>query len=1364
MGTSLLTKARRRRATGNNNNNAENGYVNGDSQCASTGAGVPTIGLPIVPVKVRTRSADPPILTYAFLDSGSNTTFCSHQLMERLAVAGEQTTLSLTTLGKQNSMTECRVFKLEVFDLDEQNFVELPTVFSTPQLPVSKDSIPRQEDVSKYPYLKGIQLPKIDAPIGLLIGNDVPKALEPKQVIASNNKGPYAVKTIFGWTLNGPLDRKGNSCRTTNFIKADDELSQQFTRFCNQEFSDSAYDKDAGLSKEDLHAISIMKQSVKLQSGHYEVALPWRNSPPNLPNNRPLVEHRLKLLRRRLLKDQELHSKYSAFIDDLLKNGHARKVPGDRLHHPDGAVWYLPHHPVLNANKPGKVRVVFDCAAKYQGTSLNDQLLQGPDLTNNLVGVLTRFRQEPVALMADVQSMFHQVRISPNDCDTLRFLWWPDNDLDSEPEEYQMMVHLFGATSSPSCANFSLRRTAEDNYQEFSKEAVDSVKDNFYVDDCLKSVSSETKAIGLVNELRTLLSKGGFRLTKWISNSRKVIDSIPLSERAGSVKDLLLDQLPIERALGVRWDVESDTFGFKITVKDRPATRRGILSVVSSVYDPLGFAAPFTLPAKTLLQDLCRKNLGWDDPISDEDLARWRNWLDELPRLEDLKVKRCFKPLNFGEVTSSQLHHFADASQHAYGAVTYLRLTNSEGDVHCSFIIGKSRLSPLKQLTIPRLELSAAVVATRLDRMVMKEIGITVDQSIFWTDSTCVLGYIANEDKRFHTFVANRVAAIHEATSPSQWKHVGTKQNPADDASRGLSAEGLLTKNRWIQGPDFLWKSEDEWPSQQYSVLSVVENDPEVKREPEVFSTNAEAGSTLGQLFGRFSQWHRLKKFVAWILRYRANLRRAVVCRESGPMPLNKATRIEPITVEEMNKAEREILLHVQRESFKEEIATLKAASVKAGREGVARPRKAQVKKSSRIFKLDPQLTDGLLRVGGRLEKAPVQLDARHPIILPASHHVVHLIVSFYHHTSGHSGTEHVLSMIRERFWIVKARTTVKRTLNDCFSCRRRQAPVGEQKMADLPLDRVTPNKPPFTYVGVDCFGPFLVRRGRSQAKRYGVVFTCLTVRAIHIEVVHSLDTDSFVNCMRRFIARRGQPEQIRSDNGGNFVRGEKELRNAIDGWNQEVIAEFLLQRNIQWIFNPPAGSHHGGVWERCIRTIRKVMNALLREQVLDDEGLATLMCEVESIVNGRPLTKVSDDPRDLEALTPNHLLLLRSGTTLPPGVFGKEDVYSRRRWRQVQYLSDVFWRRWLKEYLPSLQERQKWARSTANFEVGDVVLVVDENSPRNSWPLGRIQEVKPNKGDGLVRRVVLKTKTSVLERPINKIVLLEAPRLHKSS
>ena len=223
------------------------------------------------------------------------------------------------------------------------------------------------------------------------------------------------------------------------------------------------------------------------------------------------------------------------------------------------------------------------------------------------------------------------------------------------------------------------------------------------------------------------------------------------------------------------------------------------------------------------------------------------------------------------------------------------------------------------------------------------------------------------------------------------------------------------------------------------------------------------------------------------------------------------------------------------------------------------------------------------------------------------------------------------------------------------------------------------------------------------------------------------------------------------------IVSGNKEIRAAKKEWNQDQIREFLLQKEIKWVFNPPYGSHHGGAWERCIRSVRDVLRATLKEQILDDESLSTLMCEIEAILNGRPLTKVSEDSRDLEALTPNHLLLLRSGPTTPPGNFSQHDLYSRRRWRQIQYLADVFWRRWTREYLPRLQARQKWLRPKGNFAVGDVVLLVDESSPRNSWPLARIMDVYAGK-DGFVRRVTVKTSTrSSQDRPIEKIVLLES-------
>ena len=338
--------------------------------------------------------------------------------------------------------------------------------------------------------------------------------------------------------------------------------------------------------------------------------------------------------------------------------------------------------------------------------------------------------------MADVEAMLHQVRVRPSDCDALRFLWWPDGNLDNEPQEYQMRVHLFGGASSPSCANFALKKTTQDNKTEFHLETIKTVECNFYVDDCLKSVSSEELAVNLSSQLRELLARGGFKLTKWLSNSQKVIESLPASERAAQVKDLDFEKLPVERALGVQWNISSDQFGFRIVIKDRPATRRGILSIVSSVYDPLGFVAPFILNAKPILQDLCRKKLDWDDVIPEDIMRRWQAWLQELPKLEQVAIDRCFKPPNFGEVSSTQLHHFSDASQQGYGAVTYLRITDRSGNTKCSFVMGKSRLAPMKSVTVPIMELSAAVVATRLDAMSRKELSLPISESFFWTDST----------------------------------------------------------------------------------------------------------------------------------------------------------------------------------------------------------------------------------------------------------------------------------------------------------------------------------------------------------------------------------------------------------------------------------------------------------------------------------------------------------------------------------------------------------------------------------------------------------------------------------------------------
>ena len=222
-----------------------------------------------------------------------------------------------------------------------------------------------------------------------------------------------------------------------NFVKADEEFSQQFRTFCNWEFSDSICVDKPAMSKEGKRALSIMKESICLKEGHYQIDLPWKKEVPCLPNNRAMAEHRLKLLCRRLLKNPDLRLKYSAFKAGFFESKHAQMVPKTPLEHTARVAWYLPHRPVVNPNKPDKLRVVFDCAARYNGVSLNSQLLQGPDLTKNLMRVLIRFREEHIAIMADIEGMFHQVRVSPKDCDALRFLWWPANDFNKDPEDCQ---------------------------------------------------------------------------------------------------------------------------------------------------------------------------------------------------------------------------------------------------------------------------------------------------------------------------------------------------------------------------------------------------------------------------------------------------------------------------------------------------------------------------------------------------------------------------------------------------------------------------------------------------------------------------------------------------------------------------------------------------------------------------------------------------------------------------------------------------------------------------------------------------------------------------------------------------------------
>ena len=622
-------------------------------------------------------------------------------------------------------------------------------------------------------------------------------------------------------------------------------------------------DNEIEMSVEDRYFLDIMEKGVhKNHHGNWEMP---RSEVICMPNNRSQALTRLNGLLRNFKRKPQLEKDYREFLGRIIERGHAVPIPASELYTRSpqpGQVWYLPHFGVYHPRKPGQIRVVFDSSAEFRGTSLNQVLLPGPDLSNSLVGVLFRFRHHEVGLMANVEQMFHSFHVDPKHRDFLRFLWFEDNDPAKRIMEYCMTVHLFGNAPSPAIATFGLKRTADDGEERLGKATRDFIHRNFYVDDGLTSRPTPEGAIGLIKSTQAALATAN----KVVSNNPKVTEALPVDDRAKDVHDLDLrnDVLPVQRSLGVYWDLSTDSFTFKVSMTETPFTRRGVLSVVNSVYNPLGFAAPVVLRGKLLLQKLVvmgnknnRDRLNWDDPLPDELMRRWQSWRDSLIDLEQVAVSRCYRPEGFGPVVRNEIHAFSDASQDAIGAVVYLRQLNDRDEVNVSFVLGQSKVAPTKQTSIPRLELCGAVLSTLAVKRVLKEIDLEIHEVTFYTDSMVVLGYIQNEARRFYVYVANRVQTIRSISKPDQWRYIDSAANPADLATRDVPAASLKS-SRWLMGPSFL-KEIQIVDSQRQDHITLDECDPEVRTQVIACATAVTTPEGLGSArASRLSSWWSL--------------------------------------------------------------------------------------------------------------------------------------------------------------------------------------------------------------------------------------------------------------------------------------------------------------------------------------------------------------------------------------------------------------------------------------------------------------------------------------------------------------------------
>lgn len=1270
----------------------------------------------------------------ALLDSGASMSLISNRVAHSLNLPRQATTVNFT--GAQAT-------PLQVSQAISQ--VSLcPVASNTPSLSVTAAivhkvtcDLPLQgaSHVRDMPHIKPLALadPTFHLPgrVDLLLGCDLIPDIMLEGQIAGPKNAPMAIETVFGWAILGKYLPQGVT-QTVNIISPTEvnPTDSILTRFWEVEEppdSTSMFTPDEELVQQHYAESHVYKPD----PGHYQVSLPRVKHHTTLGLSRPQALHRY-LSNEKALVRKGNHEAFQAVIQEYLDLGHAEKIPSSDLTSAKEH-YYLPMHGVIKESSTStKLRVVFDASAKTSNhSSLNDTLHTGPTLHPTLDTILLRFRMHSVALSADISKMYRAVHLDPEDRDLHRFIW---REQPTDPlSDFRMTRVTFGVSASPYLAIKTLQQTSHDFAHQYPI-ASPLVSNSFYVDDLLTGAATPEQAMLLHTELRSLLLKGGFDLRKWRSSSPLVLNSIsPSLLETMPVQDLTgNEQSKYPKALGVEWDSAQDTMSTSLSLPTEvKSTKRGIISDVARTFDVLGWLAPTVVTMKILYQRVWEEKLAWDDPLPQPYVDEHSQWRQQLHLLSSRKQPRCYFAKSATRLTL-QLHGFSDASTHAYAAVIYVRATYADHSPTCALVTAKTRVAPLKQLSIPRLELCGAALLAKLLSSVRRALNVPIEDIHAWCDSTIVLSWLDGNPKRFKTFVGNRLSTILTELPPSTWHHVPTSQNPADCASRGLSPGELLQHSLWWEGPPWLTSEPFAMPVQP---LLGSDNTLELK----AVCLSAVTVSPVW-IEDRYNSYHTLIRVTAWCRRFVANLQASI-----RRQPLNRNNHL---TTTEIEFSEQLLFRMAQSQTFSNELQCLSHD----------RP----IKTSSALLPLTPFIDKhGIIRVGGRLSFSHLSHSHVHPVILSHKSRISHLMFVTKHVSLGHCGPSLILSATGNRVHIVGARRLSRAVHRSCVTCRRTTARTQSQMMGQLPASRTSLN-PPFSICGVDYAGPFTLKKGHTRkpvlVKCYLAVFVCFSTKAAHLEIVSDASTEAFLACLKRFIARRGCPTEIHSDNGGNFVGAKRDLQELYrllkDPNTISAISSYLLTERIQWHSTPERAPHFGGLWEAAVKSAKKHLRKIVGIQRMTYEEFATIAAQVEACLNSRPLTSITSHSTDgITTLTPSHFLILRTPRAYPEiPITSSPSLH--RRWNMCQAMVSHFWRRWSAEYLQQLQKLQKWRRPSANLKVGDIVILRDDHTFTQQWPMAKVLETHPGQ-DGLVRVVTIKTATSTLKRPVTKLALL---------
>lgn len=1254
----------------------------------------------------------------ALLDNGSTSCYITKDLCTKLNLQTESIQGSVTGINNKTSKllqrTELTVQSLHnSYKTNVSCFVlnEISNSIPNTYIDLCHFNIPQHIKLADPEF-------NLPAPIDILLGAEVFWHLIGIGRIQFGKHQPTLQETELGWLVSGCVQNHKQTHRINSSCFFTNNDSDQLSRFW--ELDNISTDYKSSQEHKTCEEIFI-KTTSRGTNGRFVVTMPLKAPPECLGNSFIQAKRRFLNLEQKFSKDPIYQQQYTQFINEYINLGHMTLNTTNDIQSPS---YFLPHHGVVReSSTTTKLRVVFDASARTTTKrSLNDIQMTGPVVQDDLMSILLRFRQHKYIISADIEKMYRQIEIHNSQRPLQQIIWrfGPNEPL----QTYTLNTVTYGTASAPYLATRCIKQVGVDCTDHNISQVITQ---DFYCDDLLSGSEEESLLLHIAKGVFTELSKAQFHLRKWQSNHTTILQTLDFNQSSHTLVNLGNNEP--SKTLGIYWHTKHDTITFNIDsniLNTTKITKRSILSSIGQIFDPLGLISPCVVEAKLIMQKLWIEKLKWDDMVPLPLQTQWLGFANSLDNLNQLSIPRrafCDSSQN------TQLHIFCDASQYAYGSCIYIRTVDSEKKVHVQLIAAKSKVAPLKSLTIPRLELCAALTGVKLCGKVLQSLrNANFNMCHFWSDSMIVLAWLRSSPHRLTSFVSHRVTEIQEITQQYKWHYVPSKQNPSDLISRGVTANQLIDSTLWFTGPPFLRNDEISWPAQPGKLS---ESDLPETRPNTICLHNTSTQVDNDSFVHKFSNFKRLIRITAYIKRFIKN------CKTKNTKQSNYLTALE------LDEARLHLITLSQQATFHEELESL--------------TNKTNLPTRNRLCALHPFIdSQNILRVGGRLTNSDFGHDKKFPILLSANHHICKLIFDSYHLSLLHAGPQLLLSSIRETYWPLGGRSLARKTVRSCVKCKRFQGKQIIPIMGNLPKQRMHADYA-FANVGTDYAGPIMINnrkgRGAKLVKSYICIFVCLAVKAVHLELVTDLTKESFLAALNRFISRRGKPINIYSDNGTNFVGASKVIGDFIKN-NSNYIAMTAADQSITFNFIPAYAPHFGGLWESGVKSIKHHLRRVLGLANLTYEELYTLLVQIEGILNSRPLTPLSSDPSDLSVLTPFHFLIGRSLTVVPhPQV---TDITTMRltRHQRIEKLRQHYWKRFYMEYISELQKRTKWTKSNEALKDGALVLVKEEASPPVQWLLGRVIKLYPG-SDEIARVADIKTKNGVMRRACNKLCLL---------